>query len=153
VGLHIAIVASMRIHFHQSCFVVLLIWGASPFAPKFRETISRFQLWWRIRFVKKRKRIVCFVSGSVQTVIPSAPIAQLLRYRFAQAWAPFLVCIYVVVSYSRLDWKREKFDQELFPFSPMALFWRINTSKRNVRHLERIQETLSREGAYPDRNK
>src|SRR5690606_33231468 len=35
--LHVSILHSMRIHFHQSCIMLLLMFGASPFAPDWRE--------------------------------------------------------------------------------------------------------------------
>jgi hypothetical protein len=107
VGMHTMILASMRIHFHELCFVLLLFIGASPFATSLKATAE-----WLVHL---RRR----------SLLP-APAAS-KPASFSIVWPPTLVAFYLVLAFSRFDSKAGEFKRELYPVSAMPMFFRIQS--------------------------
>lgn len=125
VCMHTLILASMRIHFHQSCIMLLLFLVASPFVPAL-----------------KRGETAADPSG--------APAGELkLPSVLALAWAPLLIVVYVSTAFSRFDFSKGEFQQELYPVSAMPMFFRVHSDEQHVRQLAKVRRHLDRHGLFP----
>ena len=157
--LHVMILHTMKIHFHQSCFILVLVFVMSPFAPSFRATFDLL----RQHLAAWRKREAP-VSVSPPSPDPGAavveserPIGQQenvdrgWRTRWPRLWGPALAALYLVVAFSRFKPSEGAFRQELYPVSPMAMFFRLHPSPEKLEAVRRLRTRLNADGLFPER--
>ena len=141
--MHLAILHSMMINFHQSCFILLLFLLGSPFRPEWqwRETWRCLPLVHGAITLFERFRGAGRPGG--RTPEPHRPRSWVLR-----VWLPWLVPVYLLVSFSRLDWRRGEFQTDLFPTSALYMFWRIDNTPENVQRLKEIRAEIEETGHW-----
>jgi len=129
--MHVMILHTMMIHFHQMCIIVLLVLVCSPYAPPFRET------WARIR----GKPAMSAPSGSPRTAPP----------RWSLFWGPAAALVYLLVAFGRFSPSTGAFRPEIYPISPMAMFFRQHPSEEAHRRLAQLRARLDQVGLFPER--
>jgi len=140
--MHALILHSMKIHFHQSCIILALVLVASPFATPLGESV-RFALE-RLRPSRERSS-----AGKTQ----KAPGVRADPGALCRLWGPALVAVYLLVAFGRFEPSRGAFRQELYPFSPLAMFFRLHPSEQGLRSLEKLRAKLEQEGLFSEREK
>lgn len=144
--MHFSILHSMMIHFHQSCIILMLLLVGSPFRPEWKLTETLRAL----PFLHGSLKLVEHVRGARgqrrRTLVPHIPRSWTLRL-----WLPILVPAYLFLSFCRLDIKKGEFKEDLFPTSAMWMFWRIDSSPKNVKRLERIRTQIRKSGSLSPR--
>ena len=60
-----------------------------------------------------------------------------------QLWIPVLVVLYLSVAYGNLD-IRGRSDQEIYPFSALPMFMRINSNEEDFERLARLRRKIER---------
>jgi hypothetical protein len=153
IALHAMILHTMKIHFHQSCFILVLSLVASPFATPLRDS-------WRglkAMLSRRRARLAAASEESGNDGEGSGRargqdgVDRSRAARWARLWGPTLAGVYLLVAFSRFEPSEGAFRQELYPVSPMAMFFRLHPSPEKLRGVERLRTRLEQGGLFPKR--
>jgi hypothetical protein len=142
ITLHVMVLHSMRIHFHQSCFILILAVVASPFAPSFRASFVLLGA-----AVEKRGAKGAAAAGA------AAELDRSRAARWARFWGPVAALVYLLLAFSRFQPSRGAFRTEFYPVSPMAMFFRLHPTAGGLENVEKLRGRLEREGLFPERAK
>lgn len=141
--MHVMILHSMKIHFHQSCFILVLVLVLSPFAPPLRSTLelvlARLRAGWR--------------GPKASAPVEPALGTRSLGLGFARYWGPVAAGLYLLLAFSRFEPSRGAFRQELHPVSPMAMFFRLHPSPDGLAKVTKLRAKLEKNGLFPARAK
>jgi hypothetical protein len=154
VTMHVMILHSMKIHFHQSCFILILVLVASPYAPPFRETVREILAAFKTRKLRSPQS-----TASVTTPEGAESPSIQPRERRSSAWrrtywwGPAAAGIYLVVAFSGFNLAKGNFRREPYPVSAMPMFSRLHASARSEKRLVKLRAQLEREGLFPRRRK
>lgn len=156
IALHAMILHTMKIHFHQSCFILVLVLVASPFAPALRDSwraartiLSK----WRAKSAAEPPRGDDGQHERIGGARGSDGLDRSLAARRVRFWGPTLAVVYLVVAFSRFQPSQGAFRQELYPVSPMAMFFRLHPSPEKLEAVQRLRARLERDGLFPERGK
>lgn len=139
IALHVMVLHTMKIHFHQSCIILVLALVASPFAPPLRSSI-------RAAWALLRRR-----TGEARV---DAPVLDRSRAaRWARFWGPGAAGLYLLVAFSRFQPSQGAFEPEVYPVSPMAMFFRLHPSEEKLEAVRKLRTRLERDGLFPERAK
>jgi hypothetical protein len=145
ITMHVMILHSMKIHFHQSCLILVLFLVLSPFAPPLRGTAVNLLTGVRARFGAIRP------SRAVAANVPMGDRS--LGMRTARFWGPVAAVLYLVLAFSRFEPSRGAFRQELYPVSPMAMFFRLHPTPQGLEKVAALRAKLEKKGLFPGRTK
>jgi hypothetical protein len=159
IALHAMILHTMKIHFHQSCFILVLVLVASPFAPSLRSTFewlaSRVTGWNERRAVGSASKRSEAIGGEgaepAESVGKKGRLDRSFGARWPRLWGPILAAVYLAVAFSRFEPSEGAFRQELYPVSPMAMFFRVHPSPEKLDAVQRLRTRLLRDGLFPER--
>lgn len=151
--LHFSIAHSMGIHFHQSAIIVALFLVASPFAPAFcwKSTLLGLPGVHGLYRLMHRRAPGASASegaaaGQEAFVAPQSPWVRYLT--------PLAMVFYFGVGFSRLDVKEGEWQDDVYPISAQWMYWRIDSSPRNVTRLAKVRRTFETTGKlYPQRER
>jgi hypothetical protein len=144
--MHFSVLHSMMINFYQSCIILMLFLLGSPFRPKWKlaETLCALPLAHGALTLFNHFRRTD--GHHRRTSEPHIPRSWALRF-----WLPILVPTYLLLSFSRLDYKKGAFREDIFPTSAMWMFWRIDSSSANLKKLKDVRSEIERSGTLSPR--
>ncbi len=137
--MHVGILQSMQIHFQPTTSMLFILFLASPLAPK---NASLLEIAAALPVVGRLVSMLGASRRKYKRQFTSPSTVRRFISRGHYVGLPLALMAYLCLAYGNFDFRRKDFKTEIFPASPMRMFWRVGDSPKKMLKLERARQEV-----------